>query len=76
MKLLTNFPEDFQPLVVVTGDRREVPPQSIGDVLSYSVSNTDFIYMNYMKLQESLTLSDKQFVIESEDDLRQRFGSC
>lgn len=75
MKSLENFPENFQPLVIVTGDRREVPPQSRGDMLAYSVSNTDFMYLNFLNISDSLVLSDKQFVIDSEETLRQNFGS-
>jgi hypothetical protein len=74
MKTLKSFPEDFLPLVVVTGDRREVPPQSQGDLLAYSVSNTDFMYLNYLNIPNVIVQSDKQFVIENEDVLRKRFG--
>jgi hypothetical protein len=76
MKTLRNFPEDFYPLVIVTGDRREIPPQSKGDILAYSVSSTDFMYMNYLNTNNCLVLSDKQFAIESEVQLKDKFGSC
>lgn len=71
---LCNFPEGFDPLVVVTGDRREIPPKSNGDLLAYSVSCTDFWYLNGNKLGDALVLSDKQFVVDDDDTLRRRFG--
>jgi len=73
MKTLKNFPQDFQPLVIITGDRRENPPKSKGDILAYSVSNTDFMYLNSLNLS-GLILSDKQFVSETEEKLMERFG--
>lgn len=75
MKPLGNFPKDFHPIVIVTGDRREIPPKSKGDLLAYSVSNTDVMYLSLLCLDDALILSDKQFVIEPEDVLRNRFGS-
>lgn len=75
MDTLVEFPKAFQPIVVVTGDRREVPPQSHGDLLAYSVSCTDHMFINYLGLGQSQVLSDKQFVIEPEEVLRRRFGN-
>jgi nucleoside 2-deoxyribosyltransferase len=82
MKSLKGFPEEFQPLVVITGDRREIPPRSRGDVLAYSFSTTDVMYLNHLGIASysgdqncALVLSDKQFVIDSEEVLKQRFGS-
>ncbi len=74
MKLLTRFPEDFQPLVIVTGDRREMPPQSRGDMLAYSVSNSDVMYLNFLNLKNALILTDKMFAVEPEEHLRRKFG--
>ena len=74
MKSLRNFPDDFLPLIVVSGDRREIPPRSKGDLLAYSVSSTDFMYLNYLNLQNSTIVSDKQFVIDPESVLKRRFG--
>lgn len=74
MKTLRSFPEEFSPLVVIAGDRREVPPQSRGDLLAYSVSSTDFMYLSYLNIHNALLLSDKQFVIENDEVLRRRFG--
>jgi len=47
---LQGFPQDFQPLVVVVGDRREPRPKSIGDVLAYSVSTIDFMFLAELHL--------------------------
>jgi len=82
IKSLKEFPGSFDPLVIVTGDRRELPPQTTGDVLAYSVSSTDTMYLPALGLQSSrvfddhgLIVSDKQFVTDSEDKLRHRFGN-
>ena len=75
MKCLRDFPEEFLPLTIITGDRREQPPKSKGDVLAYSVSSTDVMYLTHLNLHDSPVLSDKQFVIDAEDALRKRFGS-
>jgi hypothetical protein len=82
MRSLKGFPGDFTPLVVVTGDRREVPPLSKGDVLAYSFSTTDIMYLNNIGYQgeqdafnDGLVVSDKQFVTDDEESLRRRFGS-
>jgi hypothetical protein len=74
MKTLENFPEDFSPLVIITGDRREIPPQSKGDLLAYSVSNTDFMYLPQIGIRKSLVLTDKQFRTETQEKLKKRFG--
>ncbi len=80
MRTLRGFPEEFSPIVIVTGDRREIPPVSKGDVLAYSVSNTDIMYMNFLHKQKldlnsALVLSDKQFVTDSDSELAQKFGN-
>jgi hypothetical protein len=81
MRSLKGFPNDFKPLVVVTGDRREVPPLSKGDVLAYSFSTTDIMYLNNIgyrgmddAFNDGLVVSDKQFVTDDEASLRHRFG--
>src|SRR3954453_20643829 len=81
MKPLTDFPEGFEPLVIVTGDRREVPPLSKGDLLAYSASCIDSMYLpllftgsRQMKTASPIVLSDKQFVTDKEPDLHRRFG--
>ncbi len=81
MKSLVSFPEGFSPLVIVTGDRREVPPLSRGDVLAYSFSTTDIVYLPHFRIPRSgdhvdhgTVLSDKQFAVDPEEVLRRRFG--
>jgi len=75
MRSLEEFPSAFQPIVTVTGDRRELPPHSRGDLLAYSVSSTDYMFINHLGLGQSQVLSDKQFVIDPEEILRKRFGT-
>jgi hypothetical protein len=75
MKTLVDFPERFAPLVAVTGDRREVPPKTIGDLLAYSVSTTDVMFMSHLCLGECPVVSDKQFVDERDSVLKRRFGN-
>jgi hypothetical protein len=71
---LSEFPKAFEPLVVVVGDRREGKPETIGDVLAYSVSAIDLMFLPALKLPEDTPIvSDKIFVIESEDSLKYRF---
>ena len=74
MKSLTNFPEDFDPIIVVTGDRRENPPRCKGDLLAYSLSTIDLLYINYLNLKHAMVYSDKVFAMENDDYLSQKFG--
>jgi hypothetical protein len=81
IKPLTCFPEGFTPLVIVAGDRREVPPLTRGDVLAYSFSTTDVLYLPQLRIPRShdhpdhgTVLSDKQFAVDPDDVLRKRFG--
>ncbi|HEX2077070.1 MAG TPA: hypothetical protein VHG08_05155, partial [Longimicrobium sp.] len=76
MKPLTGFPEEFEPLVIVTGDRREVPPKHKGDLLAYSVSSIDLMYLPLLRFEARrpgapapIMLSDKQFVTDRKDEL-------
>lgn len=72
---LRKFPEEFTPLVVVLGDRREQRPKSSGDLLAYSVSTVDCLYLNKLRLPEDcLILSDKIFVIERDETLCDMFS--
>ena len=74
-RTLKDFPEAFVPLVVVVGDRREARPKTRGDLLAYSVSTVDVLYLNRLKLpQDTLILSDKIFVLERQEFLREEFG--
>ena len=75
MKTLKDFPEKFYPLVVVVGDRREFRPKTIGDILAYSVSTTDLLYLNRLGLRpDTLIVSDKLFLLEDEAKLKDKYG--
>lgn len=73
-KVLMNFPEAFQPLVVVIGDRREDPPKSMADLLAYSISSTDVLFLQHLNLGKVDTLSDKVFVHEDLETLERKYG--
>ena len=71
---LGDFPQSFMPLVVVVGDRREGRPKTVGDVLAYSVSTIDILFLAQLNLPtDTLIVSDKVFQIESEKNLADRF---
>jgi hypothetical protein len=71
---LSDFPKGFEPLAVVIGDRREGRPRTIGDLLAYSVSSIDLMFLAELQLPSgTLIVSDKVFVIEDESTLRDRF---
>lgn len=69
---LTAFPKAFLPLMVVVGDRREVRPKTSGDLLAYSASTLDLLYLPQLGLPpDTLIVSDKIFVIERPEIIRQ-----
>jgi hypothetical protein len=76
-KTLDNFPNAFLPLVVVIGDRRENPPHNMADILAYSVSATDILFMYHLGLcMKSIdVISDKIFVLEDTKTLKKKFGN-
>ena len=71
---LVDFPEKFDPLVVITGDRREARPKSKGDLLAYSLSNIDLTYLLELGLKKVRILTDKIFVLLDHDELQNLFG--
>ncbi len=71
---LSNFPEMFDPLIIVAGDRREERPKTQGDLLAYSVSSIDLSYITYLNLNDTPILSDKLFVLEDQSFLKKHFG--
>jgi transcriptional regulator with XRE-family HTH domain len=74
---ILEFPEAFPNIRIVTGDKREYPPKTAGDIGAYSASPIDdrWIYrLNLPKTTEKV--SDKEFVISSEDRLREEYGNC
>lgn len=75
MKTLQNFPEAFYPLVVITGDRRDDPPKSRGDLFAYSMSPCDLMFFPSLKLREDVQIkSDKIFVLMDDSYLKREFG--
>lgn len=69
---LKDFPQAFLPLIVVVGDRREARPKTTGDLLAYSASTLDLLYLPKLRLPEdTLILSDKVFAIERPEVIRQ-----
>lgn len=71
---LADFPEKFDPLIVVTGDRREARPKSKGDLLAYSLSNIDLTYLLNLELKSVRILTDKIFVLLDQEELQNLFG--
>jgi len=75
-RTLQGFPEQFQPLIGVFPDRREVPPDSPADLFIRSGAVTDFQYLPLLEsLGDRFTIcSDKFFVLMKEEWLRERFA--
>jgi transcriptional regulator with XRE-family HTH domain len=72
---LEYFPEAFQPLTVICGDRRESSPKSRGDLFAYSVSITDLTFLPQLGLPRDTRIrSDKLCVLLAPDTLRSLFG--
>ncbi|MFW9989632.1 MAG: hypothetical protein ACFFC3_13335 [Candidatus Odinarchaeota archaeon] len=71
---LTDFPDNFDPLIVVTGDRREDRPKTKGDLLAYSLSSIDITYLLNLGLKNVEIVTDKVFVLEDFSELKKRFG--
>jgi hypothetical protein len=76
-RTLRDFPGSFYPLVVVSGDKREDSASRItlGDFGAVSASHAEFRWLNALGLRPDVELySDKVFVVEDVDELRERFG--
>ena len=74
-KTLEHFPKAFAPLAVVTGDRREFPPKTAGDIGAFSASPCEDKYLYDIALPKGTRkISDKVFVQLSERQLREKFG--
>lgn len=74
-KTLYNFPEAFQPIVVVIGDRREDPPKTMADLLAYSVSSSDILFLKHLNIGKVDILSDKIFILEDFQTLKRKYGN-
>jgi len=72
---LRTFPQAFPDLVVVTGDKREVPPKTPGDIGAYSASPIDDRWGYALRLPpETEKVSDKEFVTAPHEELEERYG--
>lgn len=73
---LENFPDAFQPLTIVCGDRRESEPKTRGDIFANSVSTSDLTFLLNLGLPSNVIIrSDKPFVFMGEDFLQREFGN-
>jgi hypothetical protein len=74
---LQDFPHAFYPLTVVTGDRRETSRSRINeaDFGAVSASPAETRWIGELELRRDVEfLTDKVFVLESADQLRERFA--
>jgi transcriptional regulator with XRE-family HTH domain len=75
---LEDFPTAFQPLTIITGDRRETsgPRLSLADLFAYSVSITDVTFLPLLPAMDPppKIRSDKLAVVMHEDFLKAEFG--
>lgn len=73
---LEAFPEGFENLVVICGDRRETSPESEGDLFVDPFSSADLASMKTL-FDRTGTLdirSDKAFVLDDKDYLKREYG--
>ena len=74
-RTLAHFPDGFDDLVVVTGDRRESPPKNVGDIGANTASTIDDRWLHELNLPRGTEkVSDKEFVVSSDDRLRKKYG--
>jgi DNA-binding XRE family transcriptional regulator len=75
-RTLLDFPEAFLPLVVVCGDRREVPQRDRGDLFAYNLATTDLMFFPTLGLgpRDVTVRSDKVFVRMDDTYLTEAFG--
>ena len=74
---LTDFPEGFDDLVIVCGDRRESPPKTKADIFVDSFSSADLPHLPdlYRRCGQPLHIrSDKLFALAERDYLKREFG--
>jgi transcriptional regulator with XRE-family HTH domain len=72
---LERFPHSFPNLVIVTGDKREEPPKSAGDIGAYSASPIDDRWIHLLHLPPGTEkVSDKEFVISTNERLVREYG--
>ena len=74
---LADFPDAFDDLVVVCGDRRESPPKTKGDIFADSFSSADLTHIPelFERCGRQLDIrSDKGFILGDRDYLTREFG--
>lgn len=71
-----DFPEAFPNIKIVTGDRRENPPKTVGDIGAYSACPIDDRWLCSLGLpKDAEKVSDKEFVLSPEEKLREKYGN-
>jgi transcriptional regulator with XRE-family HTH domain len=66
----------FSPMVMFTGDKREDPPKSAGDLLAFSNSSLDERWLCSLRLPpDTEKISDKVIMTAPEKWLRENFGN-
>lgn len=72
---LEDFPTSFQPLTIVCGDRREIPPDSRGDLFAYPLAATDLMFLPSLGAMDRSTIirTDKVFMDMSNEYLSRIF---
>lgn len=76
-RTLADFPDSFYPMVVVSGDKREVSEARInaGDFGAVSASPAESRWIVKLRLRDDVEIfGDKIFILASDDELRERFG--
>jgi len=72
---LDNFPEAFEPLTILCGDRRESPPRSVADLFTFSMSITDLRFLHEIPFSRHTKIySDKSLVAMSHEELKKLYG--
>jgi transcriptional regulator with XRE-family HTH domain len=75
LRSLENFPDDFRPLTIITGDRRPSEPREPGDVFVGSAAITDLMFLPQLGLPKECRIrSDRIFALMNDQQLRQELG--
>jgi transcriptional regulator with XRE-family HTH domain len=71
-----DFPQAFPNIRIVTGDKREYPPKTAGDIGANSASPIDDRWVYRLGLPENTEkVSDKEFVISDKERLEKEYGN-
>ena len=75
-RTLYDFPEAFPNIKIVTGDKREYPPKTAGDIGANSASPIDDRWIYRLGLPENTEkVSDKEFIISDQTRLEKEYGN-